>query len=256
MHAEEVSPWFFKCSNQENNSARRLFCFPFAGGGISTYTPWAKYFKTDAEVFAAQLPGRGTRFSEAPIAELQTLIGSLAQAISPLMDRPCVFFGHSMGAILAYELCLKLHREDRTLPSILMLSACSPPHIQAEKPGPLHTLPSAEFWQAVRAINGTPSEVLKNTELLALIEPALRADFKIACDWRQQNNTSRPVLPVSLKLFGGLQDKSVSRENLSAWGDYSLNTAQSQMLKGDHFFINDAESGLLPLISGSLLSIG
>ena len=256
MPAEDVSPWFFKCGNQRNNSARRLFCFPFAGGGIATYTPWAQYFETQAEVFAAQLPGRGKRFNETPATVLQTLIESLMQAIIPLMDKPCVFFGHSMGAILAYELCLKLHSENKTLPSILMLSACNPPHFKTEKSTPLHTLPSAQFWQAVHQINGTPNEVFKNTELLELVEPALRADFKIAGDWHQQNKSHQPILPIPIKLFGGLKDKSISKENLSAWRDYSVNTAPPQFLKGDHFFINDAESGLLPLISTSLLSIG
>ena len=177
-------------------------------------------------------------------------------AIKPSMQIPCAFFGHSMGAIIAYELCVALNKQRETLPSLLMLSACSAPQ-QKPHGKALHSLPSKEFWQEVKAINGTQGEILNNPELLALLEPSLRADFKIVYDWRQQNTQGQaPPLPIPIEIFGACDDTSVNLEQISGWKNHTQHGANTHLFKGDHFFINNAEDEFFNTLSTLLSPTG
>lgn len=203
-----------------------------------------------------QLPGRGTRFNEPCLTTLTAVVDNLKNALQPLLDKPFVFFGHSMGALIAYEVCCALYRAQQSLPKRLMLSACSAPHTKGREKA-LHQLPSEEFWQEIKKINGTPDAVLANTELLELIEPTLRADFHLVYDWRQvSSNIQKPILPVYFELFAGKNDPSVTPQQVEEWARYSTYPSTLHCLNGDHFFIHESSAALSGILSKSLASIG
>jgi len=256
LHQDATSPWLLNCTKGAHSPRLRLICFPFAGGSANTYRPWADKLPKDVELLAVQLPGRGTRFNEPCIAELPELIKQLVAAIKPFMQMPCVFFGHSMGAIIAYELCVALNRQHEKLPKLLMLSACSAPQL-AEQNKALHSLPTKKFWQEVAAINGTQSEILNNSELLDLLEPSLRADFKIVYDWRQRSMENRPpTVPVAMEVFGGRNDTSVNLEQINGWKNYSQLGTNTHLFDGDHFFITHAGNAFFSALSVLLAATG
>lgn len=251
------SPWFVNCHPKKDEHVNvRLFCFPFAGGSAASYLPLARQISGSVDVFAIQLPGRASRFKEPCLCELSVVVNHLTLALLPFLDQPVVFFGHSMGALLAYEVCCQLQRLDQALPKRLMLSACSAPHISGQGKT-LHDLPSETFWREVKAMNGTPNDVLANPELLELIEPCLRADFQLVHSWRQQNNTlNKPVLPITFELFAGIDDSSVSPEQVQEWARYSTQPSTLHRLKGDHFYLFESSAALTNIISTSLASLG
>ena len=253
---KDSSAWLLSCSKQTPEPKLRLICFPFAGGNANTYRSWSKQLPDDIELLAIQLPGRGARFNEDCISDLPELIEQLIPVIKSLTQIPYVFFGHSMGAIIAYELCDALHKHNEKLPDLLMLSACSAPHCKQQTKA-LHSLPSLEFWEEVQTINGTPREILDNHELLALLEPSLRADFKIVYDWRQSHFQTQPsTLPVPMEILGGKEDGSVSLKQLEGWKSYSEHKAHVHLFDGDHFFINQATGTFFSTLSNLLASIG
>ncbi|MBV1869416.1 MAG: alpha/beta fold hydrolase [Gammaproteobacteria bacterium] len=234
----------------------RLICFPFAGGNANTYRSWVDRLPADIELLAIQLPGRGGRFNEPSVTELPTLIEHITKALEPLIQMPSVFFGHSMGAIVAYEICTTLKQSNKKQPALLVLSACSAPDSKQQSTA-LHTLPSKLFWEEVQIINGTSSEVLDNPELLELLEPSLRADFKIVYDWRQLNTQPEAdKLSVPIVLFGGKNDDSVSLEQLQMWQKYTSKIGQTYLFSGDHFFIQDPTPSFFSTLSGLLAPIG
>lgn len=250
-----ASPWILNCSNDRREPRIRLLCFPFAGGNANFFLPWADNLPRDVELLAIQLPGRSARFNEKPVSSLSVLLDQLTPAVLPLLQQPCVFFGHSMGGVVAYELAAKLISKRRS-PSMLILSACSAPNT---KPNPqmLHNLPTDDFWNKVKSINGTPEELLNNKELLNLLEPALRADFKLVYDWQlRYQHTSPPVLPIPFQIFGGTEDQSVRCEALEGWKNYSSRKSATHYFNGDHFFINREKKQLLKNLSEILASIG
>jgi len=253
---DAASPWLLNCTKGTRAPRLRLICFPFAGGSANTYLPWAGKLPNDVELLAVQLPGRGTRFNESCITELPELIKQLVAAIKPLMQTPCVFFGHSMGAIIAYELCVALNRQHEELPKLLILSACSAPQL-AQQNEALHCLPTTKFWQEIAAINGTQSEILNNSELLDLLEPSLRADFKIVYNWRQRSMVNRPpTVPVAMEIFGGRDDSSVNLEQVNGWKNYSQLGTNTHLFDGDHFFITHAGNAFFSALSTLLAATG
>ena len=227
----------------------RLFCFPYAGGQALIYRTWAKNFPKAIEVCLAELPGRGGRLYDAPFTRLSPLVDAIGQAILPHLDKPFAFFGHSMGALIAFELARYLRRQRGPAPRHLLVSGRRAPHL-SETERTTYNLPEAEFTEELKRLNGTPQEVLEHEELMQLMLPLLRADFGI-CETYQYE--SEPPLDCPISAYGGLQDTHVTKEHLEAWRTQTNNRHFTlQMLPGDHFFIQSAEPLLLRLINVEL----
>lgn len=137
----------------------RLFCFPFAGAGSLIFHAWPDHLPAEVEVCPVQLPGRGTRLKEPPFTRLPPLVEALAQALIPLLDKPFAFFGHSLGALISFELARRIRRESGLLPVRLFVSACDAPEIP-HRGRAVHDLPKAELLTELRRLNGTPGELL------------------------------------------------------------------------------------------------
>ncbi|HVF55642.1 MAG TPA: thioesterase domain-containing protein [Pyrinomonadaceae bacterium] len=241
-----ATPWLIRAPS--NASARiRLFCFPYAGGSAAIYRSWQSALQPGVEVCPVQLPGRGSRMREPSFTRIGPLLAAAAEALRPYMDMPFAFFGHSMGAIVSFELARLLRREYGLMPRHLFLSGRSAPQTP-DADSVTYNLPDEEFVEELHNLGGTPKEVLEHPELLRLMMPVVRADFEVSQTYRY---TSEPPLDCPFTVFGGLEDVDASRERLEAWREHTSGAFSLRMFPGNHFFLNTAE----PLLLRTLASI-
>lgn len=224
---------------------RRLFCFPYAGGGVFEYRLWAASLPADVEIGAVQLPGREARLAETPFTQIRQLCETLAAAMTPFFNKPFAFYGHSLGALVAFELIRELRRTGRPLPRQLLVSGARAPHLPSLEP-PVYHLPDDELIREVNARYGAiPAEVLTNAEMLEMLLPMLRADFAMHDTYVYHDDLP---LDCPIACFGGQQDASTPVSHLDAWRDQTRNTFALQMFWGDHFFIRSARTPLLQAV--------
>ena len=236
---------------QERQITQRLFCFPYAGGAASIYRDWGNKLPSSIEVHSVQLPGHGYRLSEPLFKQVEPLVESIAEELEPYLEGSFAFFGHSMGAIISFELAQVLRRDNKTGPSHLFLSGRPCPH-RIEKETPTYDLPEREFIEELRRMQGTPNEVLEHPELMAVLSPILRADLEICQTYEYQ---PRPPLDCPITAFGGLQDEEVSREQLEGWRDYTTSSCAVRMFPGNHFFLHTSAPVLLRMIAQELRNV-
>jgi medium-chain acyl-[acyl-carrier-protein] hydrolase len=227
----------------------RLFCFPYAGGGASLFRTWPLLLPASIELCAIQLPGRENRLREAPFDQLEPLIQVLAAVLSPYLDRPFAFYGHSMGALISYELTRYLSRRGALLPQQILVAAHQAPHLPAHEP-PLHHLPTEHFLAAVRQrYDSIPTAVWENAELMELVLPQLRADFTLVETYSYR---SAEPLTCPITAIGGSEDQTVPQPALAAWCQHTQASCQIHLLPGDHFFLKQATAALVQLIQAAL----
>jgi surfactin synthase thioesterase subunit len=227
--------WFRR--NIQPTSPFRLFCFPYAGGNASIYRNWHDWLAPGIEVVAVELPGRGMHISEPAIDRMDVLVDRVLTAMRPLLDRPFALFGHSVGALLAFELSHRLAATGGPEPQHLIVSGMGAPHIPYSGT-PIHDLPDGEFIAALRALNGTPPEVLANDALLDCFLDLLRADFRLGETYRC-DRIVRLRHPITA--FGGVHDECFPREDVEAWQHHTDARCVVRWLPGDHFFIREHE---------------
>lgn len=242
---------WFQVPQPVGNARARLFCFSYAGGNASAYRDWAKYLPRDVELCNVQLPGRGARFKESSYTNLNTLLDGLESAISPYLDKNFAFFGHSMGAQVAFELSRRLQEKGKSKPDFLFVSARKAPQIPQRR-RPLHSLPETEFRAEIERLNGTPKEALANPELMDIISPILRADCKAIETWEYQ--PSEP-LDIPVVALGGVQDQHVTIEELEKWAEVTKGPFEIQLFSGDHFYIHQATDALLNVLGRKITKI-
>lgn len=231
-------------------ASMRLFCFPYAGGRALNYRTWSNNLPANVEVCAIELPGRGTLLKQTPFTRIKPLIETIAENILPKLDKPFALFGHSMGALISFELAHFLRNKYGINPVHLFVSAHRSPQIISKKP-PIHSLPETEFLAELHRLNGTSKEILENRELMELFLPILRADFEVLETYTYQ---PLPPLECPITAFGGLSDSEANIDELEAWGKQTKSTFSLKMFQGDHFFIHSAQSQLLEHLNQFLLA--
>ena len=239
---------------EANPRARlRMFCFPYAGGGASAYRGWAASLPKDVEVCPVQLPGRESRLREPAFERPGPLITAAADALQPWMqDLPFVFFGHSMGAMISFELSRELRRRGQTLPLHIFVSGRRSPK-SAPREEPIHALPEPEFIEKLRELNGTPEEVLQHAELMKLLIPVLRSDFAVN---ETYGYTEEEPFDFGISAFGGLGDKEVSRDECADWKSETRGRFRLRMLPGDHFVLHRAKDMITEAVARDLAELG
>lgn len=246
---EPAAPnWFI--THGADAPAVRLFCLPYAGGSTAVFRGWAEKLPPSVQVCAVQLPGRDARADESPYRRLPSLITDLAAAVLPLLDRPYVVFGHSMGALVSFELVRQLRRQGAPLPAQLFLAAFRAPDL----PNPnirIHHLPD-EVIKTVLAKEGTPREVLQSEDLMRALLPTLRADFEL-CDTYEF--VREAPLPIPVDVIGGMHDVRVGKADLEGWRSQAEVSFRLTMLPGPHLFIHESRDLILDQLTTALSSI-
>jgi medium-chain acyl-[acyl-carrier-protein] hydrolase len=231
-----------------NEQARlRLFCFPYAGGRASIFRSWLDALPPEVELCCIQLPGREERMGEQAYTRLTPLVETCAEAIYPYLDRPFAFYGHSMGALVSFEVARQLRRVYDKHPVCLYLAAFRAPHL----PNPnikIYHLPSEVFKVVLRA-DGIPEAILQNEELMQVMLPMIRADYEV-CDTYEYRE--EPPLACPFYLFGGQEDIRISKADLEVWPVHSRTPSRLRMLPGSHLFLHTAQDLLLTEITWDL----
>jgi medium-chain acyl-[acyl-carrier-protein] hydrolase len=223
----------------------QLICLPFGGGSSSAFRAWAALFPAHVQLSAVDLPGRAARFAEPALTAIDQVIAGLGSL--PDFSLPTVLFGHSLGALLAYEWLSHLYESGRQLPVHLVVSGRGPPQTPRTR-APIHHLPDAEFLTEVRRYQGMPDAVLQHQELVELMLPILRADFTIT---ERYQHRPRGALPVSMLILGGEHDPMVDVTQLHAWRSLSAHASQVETFPGGHFYLDQHCAAIV----GRLLSL-
>ncbi|HET7877014.1 MAG TPA: alpha/beta fold hydrolase [Methylomirabilota bacterium] len=232
IHSGRGDRWCYR-PRPDPRARCRLLCFAYAGGGASVFRGWERGLPSEVELVAIQLPGRENRLREPPFERMGDLLPALAEAVAPELDRPFFLFGHSMGALIAYELTRWLGVRGRSQPEKLFVSGHRAPYLPNPNPD-IHHLPDQELARELRRYNGTPEAVLRNPELMQLLLPVIRADFALLENHR---HVPGEPLAVPVSAFGGTEDLLVSRAHLGAWAEVAASGFRLRMLPGDHFFL-------------------
>lgn len=243
-----TSPWFVPTAVKNPNARWRLFCFPFAGGSGHEFRTWGEQLP-NVEVMGVLYPGRASRFRTPLIDNIEEMVAELKQELTTYQDKPFAFFGHSLGALIAFELTRSLRKTGLPSPELLCVSACDAPHLQPVPPL-IHDLPDDEFIQEIREFGGTPEGILNHAEMLALLLPVLRADLKLLETYQYQEEA-----PLDIPLFaaGGVNDTVTERENILAWRPHTTADWQSQFFQGGHFYFREVpNSPLFPYLRAAL----
>jgi medium-chain acyl-[acyl-carrier-protein] hydrolase len=228
----------------------RLFCFPYGGGGTTPFREWQALLPAAVEVCPVLLPGREARIGETAFDRLPPLVAALDDALAPALDLPYAFFGHSVGALVAFELARALRRRGATPPVHLFASGHPAPQLpDLER---RHDLPEDELIAELRRFQGTPEEVLDNPELMRLVLPTLRRDFAVAETYQ---HAPEAPLDCPLTAFGGLADPRAGRAELLPWQEQTRAAFKLRMFPGGHFFLESHRELVLQAIAGELLSV-
>jgi len=244
---QENQPWLRKIW-QEKTSRVSLLCFPHSGAGASMYTAWIKQIPGQVVVCPVEFPGHGQRLREPLLRDIESLVDNLAASIGPLVRQPFAFFGHSMGALVCFELVRRLRKQYQREPIHLFISANSAPHL-ANLDEPLSALAEDILVQKVKELNGSAAEFLDIPELREVFLPVLRADFAL-CETYGYHPDEPLHCPVTV--LGGLNDKTVSRADLEAWKIYTTGPFRVRMFPGDHFYIHRCRDVLLEVLAREL----
>lgn len=226
----------------------RLFCFPHAGGGSAAALRWKSTLEPVAYVIPVLLPGRESRIQEAPVDDLHQMVELIGSAMEGHLRHPYVFFGHSMGAALAFELIRLFRAHHFPLPQALIVSAARAPQFRSgwtppPEPG------DEELIGQLRRLEGIPAEVLANPELLKLVLPSLRADTRL---YRRYIYSPGEPLKLPVFAYGGRSDPNVALHHLEAWREQTSDGFHCRQFEGGHFYLRTSEGAFLDALAHDL----
>lgn len=230
-------------------SKLRLFCFPHTGAGASMYAAWARLLPATVQVCGVQLPGRENRLDEPLMTDVTLLIDRLTAGILPYLDRPFAFFGHSLGAVLAYEATLRLQASGGPRPERLFVSARLPPGVASPEPL-LSEVPDPVFLSEMkRRYSTNAGGFWENRELVELFLPILRADMKLA---ESNRFTVDGRIECPMAAFGGTADR-LSPDQLKLWQRHACGDFQLKLFPGGHDYVSNSPGPLVAALGEILL---
>ena len=241
------SDWFVTFK-PKHNASMRLFCFHYGGAGVSIFRSWANDVIDYAEVIAIQLPGREERYNEPLLKNIQSVVEELSLNFNEYTSKPFIFFGHSLGALIAFEFARELRRKGMPQPMHLIVSGTKAPHIIHEKP-PIHSFLDEKFIRELKKYNGIPHSIIENKELISIFLPAIRSDF---CIYETYEHKNECPLSYPITALGGLSDDTFDRKNLIEWKDQTGHSFKHCFLAGNHFFIKDSYKEVIAIVNSTL----
>jgi len=210
----------------------RLFCFAHAGAGASTFHGWPELVGPGVQVTAVQLPGHEDRIRERAHEDLEALLGELVPVLAGAVDGPYALFGHSMGALVAYEAARRLVVQGVPAPVHMFASALGAPHAPY-RTRYVSTLPEKEFKRAMVTMSGLPKEAVQEPAFLSLLLPTLRADFRLCESYEHVDSAP---LPCRLTVLTGADD-DVAPLDLALWRELNTGRFRIRVIDGDHHFV-------------------
>jgi pyochelin biosynthetic protein PchC len=234
--ARADSPWTRRWSG--GPAARfTLVCLPHAGGSAGFYRPWAALMPSEVELVALQYPGREDRLGDPGSSGMDELVGEVADAVRPLLDRPYALFGHSMGSAVAWELAHELERRGAPGPRRLFASGRAAPGTAVT--GRLHRQEDDVLCAELRRLGGTDGEILADPDLRALVLTAVRHDYRIIVTHRPRRR--RPPLSCPIHVLTGSADPELGvercRDRAAGWADLTTARTEVRDFPGDHFYL-------------------
>jgi surfactin synthase thioesterase subunit len=247
------SPWWSR-PEPVADPAVRLLCFPHAGRGGSMFRSWPGLLPPSVEVCAVNPPGRESRFAEPLVPTMDELVGALLPALRPLLDAgpPVVLFGHSMGALVAFEVAARLAGAARG-PAGLIVSGCPPPHRPPVGPR-VSDLDDRAFLARLRLLGGTPPELLDNDAAMELLLPVLRSDHRLAEGYEQDVRAGRRRgVRCPITVLAGDADPETQSADLDAWAELTTAGCAVRSFAGGHFFLDSARPRAVAALTSALL---
>lgn len=246
----KINEWF-TIFQKVKNPCMRIFCFHYAGGSASFFRHWSQDLIPGVELVAIQLPGRENRFTEDLFYNLLDVANAISLNFKYYSDKPFVFFGHSVGALLSFEVARCLRRKIDIQPKHLMVSGTTPPHVRLRKKQS-HKLSKELFVQELQKYNNIPSIILNDKELMDIFLPTIRADF---CISETYNYINENPLNCPITALGGQNDNTFDKNLLIKWKEQTNNEFNYYFLEGDHFFVNVSYLKLIKLINQILQNL-
>ncbi|MFI8952064.1 thioesterase II family protein [Streptomyces sp. NPDC053750] len=228
------------------DAPHRLICFPHAGGAASFYFPVSRAMSPGVDVLAIQYPGRQDRRAEPCVDSIPALADALVDEVRPWFDRPVTFFGHSMGASLAFELASRLEAEGHVLHGLFASGRRAPSTVRDER---VHLRDDEGLIADITRLSGTDTQVLGDPEILRMILPAVRADYRAAETYRW---TPGPRLSCPVFALTGDADPQVTLEEARAWGEHTTGSFTLEAFPGGHFFLNSQAARVMSSIKAHL----
>ena len=213
------------------------------------FREWSRHLSPEIDVCLVHLPGRARRIGERPRTRLQPLVEEMADAIRPELRGRFAFYGHSMGALICFELARELRRRNCATPVRLFLSACRAPNVVRTVP-PIFHLPVQEFMAEIRKLKGTPKEFFELPEIQKALLPLLRADMEITDTYEYLPESP---LPCPLTVYGGEQDELAPVKSLVPWELQTTAECKTRLFSGDHFFIQSLKTEFVGILRQDLL---
>lgn len=227
----------------------RLFCFPHAGGNAYIFREWQRHFAPEIDVCLVHLPGRARRTRERAHTRLQPLVEEMANAIRAELHGRFAFYGHSMGALICFELARELRRRNYSTPVRLFLSACRAPSMVRSVP-PIFNLPVQELMAEIQKLKGTPKEFFELPEVQNALLPLLRADLEITDTYEY---LAESPLACPITIYGGEEDELAPVKSLAPWELQTTAECKTRLFSGDHFFIQSLKTEFVGILRQDLL---
>ncbi|MEU4096154.1 alpha/beta fold hydrolase [Streptomyces sp. NPDC026673] len=239
---------WFRVLKRSAEPRARLICFPHAGGAASFFRDWADLVPDHVDLAAVRYPGREDRFLDPPPASMADLSRPVARACLASDDVPLLFFGHSMGASVAYEVALRMQSSGGSQVAELFVSGSSAPGRSSSSRDPL-TMTDAEIRKDIAELGGADANTLADQELWELLIPSIRADYRLIGRYRAAFSGRAP-LDVPVVAYYGRADRDVDAASVAAWADATSSTFAMRSFDGGHFYLKDHAPDLVADLLG------
>ncbi|MFI2645698.1 thioesterase II family protein [Streptomyces sp. NPDC018610] len=251
MGAVDPAQWFHRYEPAPR-ATRRLVCFPHAGGAASYFVPVARAMAGRTEVLAVQYPGRQERRHEPCVTSVEELARAAVDALAPSPDRPLTLFGHSMGAMVAFEAARLLEREGKG-PRALVVSGRRAPSRVRPAQDLVHLRDDEGLMAEIRRLSGTDDRILADEELLRMILPAIRSDYRAVESYRYRQG---PPLSCPVLALIGDDDPQVTRDEAQAWAEHTTARFDMTVFPGGHFYLNSQGEAVIRAIEEHMSATG
>ncbi|MEU7750176.1 alpha/beta fold hydrolase [Micromonospora sp. NPDC049101] len=226
-----------------------LVCFPHAGGSASYFTSFSAELRSTLQVLAIQYPGRQDRLRDRCLSSIVELAEESYRALRPLLDRPVAFFGHSMGAMIAFEVATLMRERLDAAPTILFASGRRAPSRFRDES--VHLRDDAGLIAELKTLSGTDSRILDDEDVLRMILPSMRSDYRAVESYRYRPG---PPLTCPITAIIGEDDGKVNQDEARSWGDHTTGEFRLHVLPGGHFYLAEQRQAVADLVARQLLA--